>query len=107
LKKTKTSKNMAKKISLLLLGIIIVFGFLFSSVLTPEKVSALEKEADPVKITNGVNIYFFWGEGCPHCAKEKPFLEKLEEKYPEVKVYDFEVWKNSENRQLLIEVGKN
>lgn len=53
-----------------------------------------------------VNIYFFWGEGCPHCAHEKPFLEKLEKKYPEVKVYDFETWGNSENRKLLIEVGK-
>lgn len=53
-----------------------------------------------------VNIYFFWGEGCPHCAKEKPFLQKLEKKYPTVKVYDFEVWNNDENRKLLIEVGK-
>jgi len=22
-----------------------------------------------------VYIYLFWGEGCPHCAKAKPFLE--------------------------------
>ena len=88
---------MAKKISLLLLGIIVVFSFFFSFVLKTEKVFASGKEA---------NIYFFWGDGCPHCAKEKPFLEKLEKKYPEVKVFDFEVWGNSENRQLLIETGK-
>lgn len=53
-----------------------------------------------------VNIYFFWGDGCSHCAHEKPFLEKLEKKYPEVKVYDFETWGNSENRNLLIKVGE-
>lgn len=53
-----------------------------------------------------VNIYFFWGEGCPHCAEEEPFLEKLEEKYPEVTVLDFETWTSSENRKLLVEVGK-
>ena len=53
-----------------------------------------------------VNIYFFWGEGCPHCAYEKSFLEKLEERYPEVKIYDFEIWNNSDNRELLVEVGK-
>lgn len=53
-----------------------------------------------------INIYFFWGEGCPHCEKERPFLEKLERQYPEVKVYDYEVWKNSENRRLLIDFGK-
>jgi thiol-disulfide isomerase/thioredoxin len=53
-----------------------------------------------------VNIYFFWGEGCPHCEKEKIFLEKIEKKYPEVTVYDYEVWKNSDNRKLLIDFGK-
>ena len=88
---------MNKKIAILLFGIIIVFSFFFGSIFKTEKVSAVEKK---------VNIYFFWGEGCPHCEKEKPFLKKLEKKYPEVKVYDFEVWGNSQNRQLLIETGK-
>lgn len=88
---------MNKKATLLIFGIIVVFGFFFGSALITEKAFASEKEA---------NIYFFWGEGCPHCAKEKPFLEKLEQKYPEVKVYDFEVWHNSKNRDLLIEAGK-
>jgi thiol-disulfide isomerase/thioredoxin len=53
-----------------------------------------------------VNIYFFWGEGCPHCANEKPFLEELEKKYSEVTVYDYEAWGSSDNRKLLIEIGK-
>ena len=52
------------------------------------------------------NIYFFWGEGCPHCIHEKSFLEKLEKRYPEVKVHDFETWNSSDNRKLLIEAGK-
>ena len=55
---------------------------------------------------NGVNLYFFWGEGCPHCAKEKPFLDSLKKKYPQLKIYDFEVWYSSKNRDLLIEIGK-
>ncbi len=55
---------------------------------------------------NKVNIYFFWGEGCPHCAHEKPFLEELKNKYPGIIVHDFEVWENSQNRKLFIEVGK-
>jgi thiol-disulfide isomerase/thioredoxin len=53
-----------------------------------------------------VNVYFFWGEGCPHCDQEKPFLDQLERKYPTVKVFDFEVWNNAENRRYLIEVGE-
>ncbi|QQS38419.1 hypothetical protein IPM62_03485 [Candidatus Woesebacteria bacterium] len=53
-----------------------------------------------------VNVYFFWGEGCPHCAKEKPFLESLERKYPEVNVVDFEIWNNKDNRELLMDVSE-
>lgn len=25
-----------------------------------------------------VNLYFFWGKGCPHCLREKEFQAKLE-----------------------------
>jgi len=53
-----------------------------------------------------VNIYFFWGQGCPHCEKEKVFLKELEEKYPEVKVNDYEVWTNGGNLELMKEFGK-
>ncbi len=53
-----------------------------------------------------VNVYFFWGEGCPHCAEEKVFLEKLKEKYPQVEVHYYEVWHNKQNRDLMVEFGK-
>ncbi len=62
--------------------------------------------AESLKADNQVNVYFFWGEGCPHCAKEKPFLEKMEEKYPEVEIKDYEVWGSNENRNLMVEFGK-
>lgn len=54
---------------------------------------------------NRTNIYFFWGDGCPHCAKEKPLLEELSKQYSNIRVYDFEVWKSEQNRKLLVEVG--
>ena len=47
-----------------------------------------------------VAIYFFWGNGCPHCAKAKPFLEDLARKYPNVDLRAYEVW-YSEPNQLL------
>lgn len=53
-----------------------------------------------------INLYFFEGEGCPHCAKEKIFLEKLEQKYSDLKVYQYEIWNSAENRKLLMEIGK-
>ena len=55
---------------------------------------------------NPVNIYFFWGQGCPHCEREKGFLAELEDKYPQITVRDFEVWKSAENRRILIDLGK-
>jgi thiol-disulfide isomerase/thioredoxin len=51
-------------------------------------------------------IYFFWGDGCPHCAKEKPFLQELAQRYPDVAVREYEVWYNEENRALLAKMGE-
>jgi len=52
-------------------------------------------------------VYFFWGDGCPHCAKEEVFIDELKSKYPQVQVRDFEVWKNAENQKLLAELGQD
>jgi len=49
---------------------------------------------------NKIVVYFFWGGGCPHCTAEKPFLEDMKVKYPELEVKDFEV-SIEENAQLF------
>lgn len=46
-------------------------------------------------------IYFFWGDGCPHCAAAEPFLADLAARYPGVEVRDFEVWYHPENAEAL------
>jgi cytochrome c biogenesis protein CcdA/glutaredoxin len=48
-----------------------------------------------------VPIYFFWGDGCPHCATQKVFLEQLKLDHPNVIVYDFEVYFVEANRPLM------
>lgn len=55
---------------------------------------------------NIVNVYFFWGNGCPHCANEKPFLEKLEKENDYIRINRYEVWESKENLDLLIKIGK-
>ncbi|MDD4995988.1 MAG: thioredoxin family protein [Patescibacteria group bacterium] len=75
----------------------LILFFLFCFLIVPKQDVLAQKS---------VNVYFFWGEGCPHCAKEKVFLEKLEQKYSEVKIYDYDAWKTSENRQLLVDFGE-
>lgn len=49
-----------------------------------------------------VNIYFFWGDGCPHCEEEFAFFENIENEYGDYyNLYTFETWKNEENAKLL------
>lgn len=48
-----------------------------------------------------LNIYFFRGEGCPHCAKEEVALAALTAKYPAIKVVDYEIYYQPENVKKL------
>jgi len=48
-----------------------------------------------------VVIYFFWGDGCPYCAREEPFLEDLIRRYPNVEVRAYEVWYDTDNQALF------
>jgi len=52
---------------------------------------------------NDVDMYFFWGEGCPHCAQAKPFLQSLEEQYNSLNIKYLEVYNNQTNRNKLHE----
>ena len=52
-----------------------------------------------------VKLYFFHGDGCPHCAEEEKFLEKIEKKYSYVKIIRYEVWNNKSNAMLMSRVG--
>lgn len=77
--------------------LVLTFGLLLFLLLKPpQPVSARELATE-----NKVIIYFFWGDGCPHCAKAKPFLEELAKTYPEVEVRAYEVWYVDENLELF------
>lgn len=52
-----------------------------------------------------LTIYFFWGEGCPHCEEQKPFLEEMINKYPELEVKMYETWKKPQNISLFREIA--
>lgn len=54
----------------------------------------------------GVTLYFFWGEGCPHCERAKPFLEELKRKYPLLRIESCEVLEHRENIPRLMEMAK-
>ena len=50
---------------------------------------------------NKVNIYMFWGDGCPHCENAISFLESIENEYGKYFVLNkFEVWYDENNRNI-------
>ena len=69
------------------------------------KVAYLNKDAElaDIKREKGkVNIYMFWGNGCPHCKAQWETLETMRKKYPnDFNVYGFEVWYDHENLEIL------
>jgi len=68
-----------------------VFFFAVFLFLSPNFISA----------QNNIEIYFFWGQGCPHCAQEKPFLDQLKQKYPQLEIKEFEIYNSKENQDLF------
>lgn len=50
---------------------------------------------------NNVNAYLFYGNGCPHCAKEAVFLDSILDDYSNLNIYAFEVYFNKENSDLM------
>lgn len=60
----------------------------------------------PVSAQDKINIYFFYGDGCPHCAKEEKFLNTLEKEYKDIKINRYEVWNNRDNAQFLATLGR-
>lgn len=59
---------------------------------------------DVVYDENKLNIYLFWGKGCPHCEEEWKFLNRIAPKYyDKIHVYGFEVWNSEENQKIMNE----
>jgi len=70
----------------------IIFIIFLSALILP---MAGRAEANPVE------LYFFEGQGCQHCARMKSFLEGLKVDYPNLTVKDFEVYFDKENQDLF------
>ena len=74
---------------ILKLFIVLIFTFFISF-----SVSAKEK----------VTLYFFYGDGCPHCAEEEKVLLPELEKDKDIEIVKIETWYSEENRELLDKV---
>jgi thiol-disulfide isomerase/thioredoxin len=66
----------------------------------------IQSEVQLVAEQNKLPVYFFWGDGCPHCHDEKIFLQSIENNYPQISFYSFEVYNNPTNYQLLLQMSR-
>lgn len=53
-----------------------------------------------------VDLYFFEGQGCSFCARMKSYLEGLKSDFPNLKVYEFEVYFNKENQTFFEKMAR-
>lgn len=58
----------------------------------------------PVNAKETVNVYLFYGKGCPHCAAEKEYLEEVAKENKNVKIIYYEVWYDENNKKLFEDV---
>lgn len=72
---------------------------------TPPPTAAPPEVLPDLAVGHPVALYFFWGEGCPHCENQKPFLEDLREQYPNLEVRAYEVYSSAENRELFLNMA--
>lgn len=65
-----------------------------------------ESSNETTENKNEVNLHMFYGQGCPHCANLRLFLDEMKEKYPSLNVYEHEVYNNQEERDLFVETAE-
>lgn len=89
-------KNAALILVFAILGFIINL-FVFGSVKAQAETPQPEKQAI---------IYFFWGDGCPHCAEAEPHLQALVKQDSRIILKPYEVWYDEINQKYFVELAK-
>ena len=73
----------------------ITYILLFLVLFTPCIIFGSEKD---------LNIYLFYGDGCPHCAEEEEWFKTYLDKNKNIKVHRYEVWYNKDNQEKYSKV---
>ena len=88
-----------------LLAIFITIIFMSSIVLAsplddtlPSAANNIDSGAVEINEQLPLIIYHFYGQGCPHCARMKMFLDDMEEEFPTLETRRFEIYQDANNR---------
>ncbi len=70
----------------------------------PSGIAPLHNDPAPLQKSNSsgtITAYYFYGDGCIHCANVKPHLLALTNKYPNLNLLQLEVYYNATNQNLF------
>ena len=95
------------KFLLVVLAAILLIPFgVFAEESVEDNIGDVEEISEDV-VDNQVNLYFFNGNGCSHCAEAEAWFEEIESEYGEYfNLVSYEVWYNEENNDLMQKVGE-
>ena len=106
--KQQEKKEMIFAIAAIVLIIAIVTVIFLIGPTKPNRIRRrlIDQTAENIKFKNKkLNVYFFYGEGCPHCEELINYLNTLPEEYDDYfDLYTMEVWYDEENSKLMEEV---
>lgn len=57
--------------------------------------------------SENIKAYLFYGNGCPHCAKEMQFLQEMQKDYSGLEIVAYEIYSNKDDALLLQKIGKS
>ena len=99
----KNNEKIAMIISICIIVVVIMSLIVIGSRGNSIKRQLVEQTASDIKYDKEkINVYFFWGKGCPHCEELITFLDSLSKEYDSYfDLYTLEVWYNEENNELM------
>lgn len=95
-------RNRAGLLAILALGVAVLLGGLPLAPSPSARAVAAGLADEP-----SVTLVLFHGEGCPHCAAERAYLQELGARYPQLRVKPYEVWNDQANRDLLAKYAQD
>lgn len=53
------------------------------------------------EIDSPIYLHMFYGQGCPHCSKLKIFLQEMKTQYPQLQIFEHEIYQDQEGLALF------
>lgn len=58
------------------------------------------------EVDNRVVVYFFHGDGCPHCAEAEEWFDSIQEEYgSKFRIEPYETWSDEDNATLMQQIS--